>query len=211
MPRPAKVTPEALLAAAAAEFSARGYAGARVDRIAKRAKANKAMLYYHFRSKQGLYRTLLRQTFTAAADQLRTVAAGAAPPQLKLEQIVASIASFVDAHPHFPAIMLREVAEGGVHLDRQTLAAMAALPAIIGGVVIQGAEQGVIRRVHPVMAYFTMFAPIVLYLGGAQIRKAIGAHGLIDVKGLTTDAFVAHLQTSVRFAFVTPEHQKVQP
>jgi AcrR family transcriptional regulator len=204
MPRPAKVSPDVLLAAAAEEFSARGYAGARVDRIARRARANKAMLYYHFKSKQGLYRALLRQTFTAAATELRTVTGSEAPPEQKLEQMVATLATFVDAHPHFPAIMLREVAEGGVHLDRQTFAAMAALPAIVGEVVTEGAARGVIRRVHPLMAYFTMFAPIVLYLGGAPIRKALGAHRLVDAGGLTTEAFVRQMQANVRAALVTP-------
>ena len=66
MPRPARVSPDRILAAAAVEFAARGFAGARVDRIARRARVNKAMLYYHFHSKQGLYRTLLRRTFTTA-------------------------------------------------------------------------------------------------------------------------------------------------
>jgi hypothetical protein len=123
--------------------------------------------------------------------------------------MVATIAAFIAEHPHFPAIMLREVAERGVHLDKQTLAALAALPAIVGGVVVQGAAEGVIRRVHPLMAYFTMFAPIVLYLGGAPIRKALGAHGFADVKGLTTAVFVEQLQQSVRFALVTADSPKV--
>src|ERR671931_624754 len=59
MPRRARVSPDQILAAAALEFAERGYAGARVDRIARRAAVNKAMLYYHFRSKQQLYATLL--------------------------------------------------------------------------------------------------------------------------------------------------------
>ena len=37
-----------LLTAAAAEFAARGFAGASVDRIARAARVNKAMIYYHF-------------------------------------------------------------------------------------------------------------------------------------------------------------------
>ena len=72
MPRPARVSPDRILAAAALEFAERGYAGARVDRIARRARVNKAMLYYHFGSKQGLYRTLLaRRPSTSLAAQLR--------------------------------------------------------------------------------------------------------------------------------------------
>ena len=60
MPRRPRVSPDRILAAAAAEFAERGFGGARVDRIARRARVNKAMLYYHFRSKRELYRTLLR-------------------------------------------------------------------------------------------------------------------------------------------------------
>ena len=75
MSRPARVSPDRILAAAAVEFAARGYAGARVDSIARRARVNKAMLYYHFRSKQGLYRALLRDTFGRAGKRLETIAA----------------------------------------------------------------------------------------------------------------------------------------
>src|SRR5947209_14597739 len=83
MPRPARVSPDRILAAAALEFSERGFAGARVDRIAHRARVNKAMLYYHFTSKQRLYRTLLRRMFTRAAERLQSVAAGHHPPAVK--------------------------------------------------------------------------------------------------------------------------------
>ena len=70
MPRPARVSPDRILAAAALEFAERGYAGARVDRIARRARVNKAMSDYHFASKQGLYRALLRSTFAQIAARL---------------------------------------------------------------------------------------------------------------------------------------------
>jgi TetR/AcrR family transcriptional regulator len=203
MPRPARVSPEQLLAAAALEFSARGYAGARVDRIARRARANKAMIYYHFGSKQALYRTLLRQTFTAAAAALEQVADSGDPAPRQVEHLVGAFASFVEAHPHMPAIMLREVAEGGVHLDRQTLAAMARLPAIVGRVVSQGAAQGALRRVHPLMAYFTIFAPIVLYLGGAPIRKALAAQSPVPLADLPAPEFIRQMQASVRLALVS--------
>src|SRR5215217_7201753 len=117
MPRRARVSPDRILAAAASEFAGRGYAGARVDRIAARARVNKAMLYYHFGSKQALYRTLLRNTFGAIASQLQHIAESPLPPALKLDAAIAALAAFIDAHAFFPSIMLREVAEGGSHLD----------------------------------------------------------------------------------------------
>ncbi|HET7104798.1 MAG TPA: TetR/AcrR family transcriptional regulator [Terracidiphilus sp.] len=44
-----------ILDAALSEFSAYGLAGARTDRIAAAAGVNKALLYYYFSSKEGLY------------------------------------------------------------------------------------------------------------------------------------------------------------
>lgn len=204
MARPATVSPDRILAVAALEFAERGYAGARVDRIARRARVNKAMLYYHFGSKQALYRALLRQTFSRAAQRLQSVAASDAPPAQKIERVIGELAAFIAEHAFFPAIMLREVAEGGAHLDADTLRALAAVPAAVGAIVQQGVEQKALRSVHPIAAYFTMFAPIVMYLAGAPIRKELAARHLADMSSLTPELFVHQLQESVRLAFTAP-------
>lgn len=49
-----------ILAAALAEFSAKGFAGARVDAIARRAKGNKRMLYHYFGNKEALFTAVVR-------------------------------------------------------------------------------------------------------------------------------------------------------
>ena len=51
-------TRDRILAAALAEFSSEGFAGARVDRIARRAKINKRMLYHYFGNKEDLFREI---------------------------------------------------------------------------------------------------------------------------------------------------------
>ena len=59
--RDPKRTRERILAAALREFSTRGLAGARVDRIARRARINKRMLYHYFGNKDGLFREIMRR------------------------------------------------------------------------------------------------------------------------------------------------------
>ena len=54
-PRDAKATQERLLLAAIDEFAERGLAGARIDRIAERADANKRLIYAYFGSKDDLF------------------------------------------------------------------------------------------------------------------------------------------------------------
>ncbi|MDF2506145.1 MAG: TetR family transcriptional regulator [Microbacterium sp.] len=62
--KPGEATRERILAAATAEFAEFGIAGARVDRIAANARANKAQLYAFFGGKDVLFDTV----FTASLD-----------------------------------------------------------------------------------------------------------------------------------------------
>jgi TetR/AcrR family transcriptional regulator len=59
--RDPKRTRERILAASLKEFAANGFAGARVDVIARRAAINKRMLYHYFGNKEGLFKAVLRR------------------------------------------------------------------------------------------------------------------------------------------------------
>lgn len=58
-PRDAEATRARILAAAVAEFAEYGYAGARIDRIASAAKANKSMIYTYYGCKEQLFDTVI--------------------------------------------------------------------------------------------------------------------------------------------------------
>jgi AcrR family transcriptional regulator len=59
-----KRTRERILSAALKEFAANGFAGARVDAIARHAAINKRMLYHYFGNKEHLFREVLRRKIT---------------------------------------------------------------------------------------------------------------------------------------------------
>jgi AcrR family transcriptional regulator len=65
-PRDSAATRRRLLHAAQQEFTARGIAGARVERIASAANANKAQIYHYFGDKDGLFDAVL-ESFTEEA------------------------------------------------------------------------------------------------------------------------------------------------
>ncbi len=211
MARPARVTPDRILAAAAFEFAAHGFAGARVDRIARRARVNKAMLYYYFRSKQALYHTLLRAVFTRAAERIEAIASGGGAAPDKIDRVVSTFAEFIRDHEFFPAIMLREVAEGGAHLDRQTLRALVSVPRAFFAILQEGAADGALRPVNPLVAYFAVLAPIVFYLAAGPIRREVTARRLMNLGALSADDFVRQLQDAVRRAFAQDVSARTRP
>ncbi|HUA65196.1 MAG TPA: TetR/AcrR family transcriptional regulator [Alphaproteobacteria bacterium] len=59
--RNAERSRERILSAALKEFAAKGFAGARVDAIARRANINKRMLYHYFGDKEELFKAVLRR------------------------------------------------------------------------------------------------------------------------------------------------------
>lgn len=75
-----------LLQAAIAEFAEYGFNGARVDRIAARAKANKQLIYHYFVDKRGLYRETINQMMDTNAV-LMTSLVGDSNEPVPLEEL----------------------------------------------------------------------------------------------------------------------------
>jgi len=65
-------TRERIMAAALKEFAAHGFAGARTDAIAHRARVNERMIFYCFESKEGLYRAVLAKKMAAKAAMIES-------------------------------------------------------------------------------------------------------------------------------------------
>jgi AcrR family transcriptional regulator len=68
--RDAEATKRRILDAATAEFAEHGIAGARVDRIAAAAGANKSLIYAYFGNKDGLFDAVFDAAVTSHIDQV---------------------------------------------------------------------------------------------------------------------------------------------
>lgn len=89
-----------ILRAARQEFGARGYAGGRVDRIARRAGVNKQLIFYYFGSKAGLFQAVIEAASReiAAAAVHGEAAAGGPLEQLRalLERLFGALSANAD-------------------------------------------------------------------------------------------------------------------
>jgi TetR/AcrR family transcriptional regulator len=186
-------TRDRLLAAAASEFAARGFAGANIDRIAAAAGVTKAMIYYHFTSKADLYRHILADMFGAVEARVREVAASAAAPHDKVRRFVESIAIEAEARPHFPPIWFREIAEGGAHLDARTLRTMSGVVRTLGGIIDEGVRQRQFRPINPLLVHAGVVAPLLLFFASDRLRARLKKAG-IPTAGIGHDEVIAHVQ-----------------
>lgn len=169
-----------ILGAGVDEFAARGYDGAGVDRIARRARVNKALIYYYFDSKRGLYHEILHDTLGRLSETLARVVAGQEAAVVKLDRYVEALDGFLHDNAHLPPIMLRELAEGGRHLDAEALRTMTSIPGLLFRLVSQGRAERTFRDIDPLMLHFVLLGTTMLMASNVPIRRRIRQLGLAD-------------------------------
>ena len=105
-----------ILESAETEFAEFGLAGARVDRIAERAGINKAMIYYHFSSKENLYRTIIRDQYEKIGDIAIKTADEGADFEAYFHEISKTLHMVFSPRGRFGKILMHELASGGRYL-----------------------------------------------------------------------------------------------
>src|SRR5688572_13773198 len=161
--RAARDSRGAILRAAAIEFSERGYDAAGTDRIATRARVNKAMLYYHFGSKREIYLEVVREMVRTVGGRARAIADGPGTAVDKLDAWIAALVEEAAARPWFASIMLREIAAGAPHFDVHTFQLMNGVFVAVRDIIAQGQHDGVFRQVDPLLTHLTIMPPILIF------------------------------------------------
>lgn len=174
-----KKTRERILAAALDEFAEHGLAGARVDHIAGRAGINKAMIYYHFDSKEALYDHILMAHLEAAVSTM----SGGIEEGLALEDVLRTIATYhhegLASDERIARIMLRELAAGGKSIRRilSRVAGKEELRLLIVRMIEEGKQRGIYRQVdirHAMVSFagmslfYLIIAPMANQMWGIE-------------------------------------------
>src|SRR5688500_2379717 len=107
-----------ILAAATAEFARYGLGGARVDRIAARAGANKRMLYYYFRDKDNLFLAALEARYAHIRAAERALDLEHLEPREALRRLVEFTWGYFLDHPEFLTLLNSENLHKGRHVRR---------------------------------------------------------------------------------------------
>jgi TetR/AcrR family transcriptional regulator len=204
--RPPGDSQSAIFAAATQEFADRGFDAARVDRIAARARVNKAMIYYHYGSKLGLYLEVLRDMFRAVGARVRAIADGPGSAEVKLDAWIAAIVEEAAKRPWFPPIALRELGSGAPHIDNGTFGMMNAVYLGARDVIAQGQSEGTFRQADPLLTYFTIMPSILMFF--ARQRLLSQRRNVPDVEAAApreTDDFIQHVQRAAQ-AMLRKDH-----
>jgi AcrR family transcriptional regulator len=140
-------TREDILDVATQEFSEKGLAGARIDEIAEKTHTSKRMIYYHFGSKDELYRAVLERAYSRIRDGEQAAHFEDMPPEQALRAIIGHNFDYHFDHPEFVRLVMSENVNKGEHItqipgmrerNRTVIEAL-------GSILRKGVEQGVFR------------------------------------------------------------------
>ena len=192
-----------ILAAAIQEFSSYGLGGARVDRITRRARANKRMLYYYFGRKEQLFVAVLEATYEryGAAQQLLEL--DHYPPMEAMRRLMAFLWTYFLEHPEFIRLLNSENLHQGRHIKKSTRIAELANPilGILDGVLRRGQEEGVFRRDAELnQLYVTATGVGYFYLANRYTLSALLAMDMLSEEARR--ARLAHI-TDVVLSYLT--------
>jgi AcrR family transcriptional regulator len=143
----------AILKAAFAVVTERGYSDTKVDEVAHRAGVAKGTVYLYFKDKPAIYIGLVDWLLEQGLAMTAEVTARSISPRRKLEELFSTWASGVLSNPGVMALLSMEnVNQTNTLMKRfkkHVLPHMMEMQDAIAGIVKQGIEQGEFRPVEP--------------------------------------------------------------
>lgn len=192
-----EATREALLRAATRLFAEVGFDGTTVEQIAAASGVNKAMINYHFGGKDGLYTSILRESFTRLASEVALLREEPGSADRALRELIATLGRRMAEAPSLPAMMLREILAGGRRLDDALVEQMLSVFAATREIVERGVRTRRFRRVDPVLTHLGLIGSLLFYFATAPFRDRKVAEGRMPAALATPptpERFIGHLQ-----------------
>ena len=158
-----------ILAAAKDVFAEKGFGGARVDEIARRAGVNKATLYYHIGDKKALYAETIHDVVGTASVNLAKGIMVSLSPQDKIRTYIKTLTAAFDDNPQMPRIMMREIASGGHNLPDIFVKDLLSIITTLTDIIEEGKAKGVFTDTLPLLVHFMTMGAIVIYKSIAPV------------------------------------------
>jgi TetR/AcrR family transcriptional regulator len=174
-------TRAAILKAALEEFAHEGVAGARTDEIARRARVNKALLYYYFKDKEDLYAAALEQVFSGLAERVTAVLDRTElPPRERLLNYVQAHFDYIASAPVYPRLVQREfmrTAGRALSPEASRIFERYAKPVYLrlGSLIREGIERGEFRPVDPAQTLTSLLGIIIFYFISLPAQRVMNS------------------------------------
>ncbi|MSQ57835.1 MAG: TetR/AcrR family transcriptional regulator [Limnohabitans sp.] len=150
-----------ILQVATAEFASKGLSGARIDAIADATRTSKRMIYYYFKSKEGLYLAVLEDAYRRIRQIETDLHLEDFKPEEAMRKLVGFTVEYQTQNPDFIRLVMNENIHSGAYLKQSKVIHNLNIAAIDGvrAVYERGVSQVVFRKgLDPVDLHMTISA-----------------------------------------------------
>jgi len=169
--RDAEATKEKILQTSMLLFAKNGYDATTVDDIAKECGVNKAMLFYYYKNKAGLYSAVMSHALSAIHEEIIVSDKCCVSPLADLEAFIKTYALYCDKHSYLPSLILRELSDSGAHLPEMMFASLRKLFILLSEILQEGEKQGLFHNVEPMIIHFMIVGTINLLITTKPLRE----------------------------------------
>ncbi|HWC59728.1 MAG TPA: TetR/AcrR family transcriptional regulator [Verrucomicrobiae bacterium] len=166
-------------------FAQTGLAGARTDLIAKAAGVNKAMLYYYFKSKEGLYESVVEDHFRRFNAQALELLLASGSARSVLLQYVSLHFDFISAHHQSAPLFQQFMMAGGKRTERLIRKYFKPRSDAVRKLLERGIRAREFRRTDLFHTAVSIISLIVFYFSAAPVLQLLGhpnAHSSNNLK-----------------------------
>ncbi len=152
-------------------FSTNGYDATTADEIAKACGVNKAMIFYYYKNKAGLYGAVLSHALESIHDEVISKDKEYLHPLEDLKIFIKTYALYCEKHPYLPALLLRELSNSGAYLPDVMFESMRKLFALLSKILKEGERQKVFYNIEPMVIHFMIVGTINIFITTRPLRK----------------------------------------
>ena len=152
-------------------FSTNGYDATTADEIAKACGINKAMIFYYYKNKVGLYGAVLSHALESIHEEVISKDKEYLHPLEDLETFIKTYALYCEKHPYLPALLLRELSNSGAYLPDVMFDSMRKLFALLSKILKEGERQKLFFNVEPMLIHFMIVGTINLFITTKPLRE----------------------------------------
>ena len=178
--------PEEILAAALDSFAERGFAATRLEDVASRAGISKGTLYLYFKSKEELFKAVVRETLLPNLARVEAMAGTFEGPTASLlERLLLTIAGILGSRiGTIPKLVIAEAGNfpelARFYLDEVVHRGLG----LIGTILRRGIERGEFRPVDVDRTVFCVIAPMLIAALWKNSLEPYGKAPPLDVEAL---------------------------
>jgi AcrR family transcriptional regulator len=168
--RDAQASKKLILNCAIKLFSQNGYSSSSMDELAALCDLNKAMIFYYYKNKQGLYEAVIIKILDEIYNAVVKENKNHKNPTQELESFIKTFAHFACSNSYLPSLLLKELSDSGAKLPKTLFAHMRKLYILFANILKRGEEEGYFHDVIPMILYFMMIGTINLMVTTKQLR-----------------------------------------